>query len=89
MGTRRIMTPVEKVFHPIHYGGKDNPYETIKVMRAKLTPEEFIGAMKFNIFKYNDRAKLKDEELENYQKAQFYQNELVDFVRSLNDRRSS
>jgi hypothetical protein len=89
MVTRRIPPSVEKVFHPAHYGGEDNPYETIKVMRAKLTPEEFIGAMKFNIFKYNDRAKLKGEELENYQKAQFYQNELVDFVRSLNDKRSS
>lgn len=24
----------EKVDHPAHYGGKDNPYEAIKVIRA-------------------------------------------------------
>lgn len=69
----------EKVNHPSHYGG-DTPYETIKVAEAKLTSEEFIGAMKFNVMKYNDRAKSKGEELENYQKAQFYQNRLVQHV---------
>ena len=71
---------LEKVNHPLHYGG-DTPYETIKVMEARLTMEEFIGAMKFNIYKYNDRAKMKDNESENYEKAQFYQNYLVEFMR--------
>ncbi len=78
------MTPKKKedpVNHPSHYGGKDNPYETIKVMEARLTTQEFIGAMKFNVYKYNDRAKQKGSEAENYKKAQFYQNYLVDFMR--------
>lgn len=70
----------EMVNHPAHYGG-DTIYETIKVMKNRLTPEEFIGAMKFQVYKYNDRAKQKGEELENYEKAQFYQNYLVEFVR--------
>lgn len=70
----------EAVNHPAHYGGADNPYETIKVMEAKLTKEEFIGAMKFQVFKYNDRSLLKGNEIEDYKKAQFYQNYLVDFV---------
>jgi len=69
----------ESVNHPSHYGG-DTPYETIKVAEAKLTSEEFIGAMKFNVMKYNDRAKAKGDELENYKKAQFYQNRLVKHV---------
>lgn len=69
----------DPVNHPQHYGG-DTPYETIKVMKARLTPEEFIGACKFNVYKYNDRAKQKGCELENYRKAQFYQNALVDFL---------
>jgi hypothetical protein len=69
------------VNHPSHYGGADNVYEVIKVMEAWLTTEEFIGAMKFNIHKYNARAKLKGTELENYEKAGFYQTYLVDFCR--------
>lgn len=70
----------DMVNHPSHYGGADNPYETIKVMEAKLTRSEFIGAMKFQVFKYNDRALNKGNELEDYKKAQFYQNYLVEFV---------
>ena len=75
----KISPSVETVNHPAHYGG-DTLYETIKVMRNRLTPEEFIGAMKFNVYKYNDRAKHKGHEVENYKKAQFYQNYLVAFV---------
>jgi hypothetical protein len=75
-----IKSEEESVNHPSHYGG-DTLYETIKVMKNRLTREEFIGAMKFNVYKYNDRAKLKGSEVENYEKAQFYQNYLVDFIK--------
>lgn len=68
------------VDHPSHYGG-DTLYETIKVMEHRLTSREFIGAMKFNIYKYNDRAIDKGPEDENYRKAQFYQNYLVEHMR--------
>lgn len=78
----------EIVNHPPHYG-KDTPYEVIKVLEQWLTAEEFIGAMKFNIFKYNARAKFKGEELENYQKAQFYQNYLIEFLRRQNEKQSN
>ena len=27
-------TESEQVYHPPHYGGKDNPYEAIKVIEA-------------------------------------------------------
>ena len=77
----QVLEIPDPVNHPSHYGGKDNPYETIKVMEARLTTQEFIGAMKFNVYKYNDRAKQKGSEAENYKKAQFYQNYLVDFMR--------
>ncbi len=73
---------VDSVNHPNHYGGEHDVYETIKVAEAKLTSEEFIGAMKFNVMKYNDRARHKGVELENYEKAQFYQNRLVEHVRT-------
>ena len=71
----------ENVNHPDHYGGKDNPYETIKVLEARLTREEFIGAMKFQVYKYNDRALYKENELQDYEKAAFYQNYLVAYLK--------
>lgn len=72
---------MSNVEHPEHYGGKDNPYEVIKVMEAWLTREEFIGAMKFQIFKYHARAKKKDTEDENYAKGQKYSEFLNSYLR--------
>lgn len=73
--------PQSSVQHPSYYGGKDNPFEVIKVMEHWLTREEFIGAMKFNVFKYEARAKEKGSELENYEKAAKYQEFLIDYLR--------
>lgn len=73
----------EKVNHPAHYGGADNPFETIKVLEAKLTPEEFVGFCKGNAVKYLDRAKFKkkgSEEIEHYQKARWYLDRLINYM---------
>lgn len=72
-----IVDKKSAVHHPSHYGGADNPFETIKVLEARLTREEFIGAMKFQVYKYNDRALHKQNEIEDYEKGLFYQNRLV------------
>lgn len=32
-----------KIEHPSHYGGKENPYECIKVLEAWLPRDEFTG----------------------------------------------
>lgn len=66
----------ERVNHPQHYGGADNPYEVIKVLRAWLTPEEYRGFLKGNVIKYEARARDKGG-LEDYRKAKWYQDELV------------
>ena len=50
---------LEHVDHPAHYGG-DTVYETIKVLRAWLTPEEFAGFCKGNAIKYLSRAGKKE-----------------------------
>lgn len=71
----------ETVNHPSHYGGKDNPYETIKVLEARLTREEFIGYCKATVYRYNDRAKHKWDELEDYRKALWFQNRLVQYMK--------
>lgn len=69
----------ERVNHPSHYGG-DAVYETIKVQEAKLSRDEFVGAMKFQVAKYLDRSGKKAEDvLEDWRKAQFYLNYLIDY----------
>jgi hypothetical protein len=67
--------------YPDHYKlSGDKTYEVIEVMERWLTRREFIGAMKFQIFKYNARALGKGIEDENYQKSQWYNNRLVDYL---------
>lgn len=59
----------EAVQHPDHYGGKENPYETIKVIHAwKLCFD--LG----NAVKYISRAGKKnpEKEIEDLKKAIFY-----------------
>lgn len=70
----------EMVDHPAHYGGADNPYEHIKVMEASLTPEEFRGAMVFQITKYLHRAGKKDDMAQDIKKAAWYLNRLVQYL---------
>lgn len=64
----------DDVNNPRHYtvGG----YEALDVIKAKLTPEEFIGAMKFNVLKYLMRANYKGHHDQDCEKAQFYVKEL-------------
>lgn len=68
----------EQVSHPAHYGGEDNPFEVIKVLEAWLTPEEFRGALKFNIIKYTARATKKGG-TKDLEKARWYADYLVTF----------
>lgn len=74
----------ERVNHPAHYGGADNPYETIKVLEAWLTREEFIGFLKGQVIKYSSRAGKHvagESADQDFRKAQWYQNYLVDFIK--------
>ena len=61
----------EMVNGPAHYGGKDNPYEVIKVCEAWGLDKD---AYLFNVAKYIARAGKKDpqKELEDLKKALFY-----------------
>lgn len=63
---------------PLHYtvGG----VEAIDVLRAKLTPEEFRGALKFNVLKYLMRANYKNSHDQDLLKAQFYLNKLCEEI---------
>lgn len=57
----------DAVNNPIHYGGLDNPYESIKIIEA-LEFDFYIG----NVFKYISRAGKKDDLLQDLKKARWY-----------------
>lgn len=59
----------EQVDHPQHYGGKENPYEAIKVIEAWE-----LGFCLGNVVKYLSRAGKKDpkKEVEDLEKALWY-----------------
>jgi hypothetical protein len=60
--------------------GGDSTYEVIKVLEAWLTTEEFIGALKFNIIKYQARANHKGG-VQDLEKSHQYSQFLIDFCR--------
>ena len=68
---------MNKINHPPHYGG-DTPYETIKVLGAWLSIEEFKGFCKGNAIKYLSRAGKKGDELEDLQKGRWYCDKLIE-----------
>lgn len=64
-----VILTEDKVHHPAHYGGEDNPYETIKVIEAWG-----LGFNLGNAVKYVSRAgkKGRDKLVEDLRKALFY-----------------
>jgi hypothetical protein len=57
----------DPVNHPDHYGGKDNPYEAIKVIE-----QWGLGFHLGNTVKYISRAGKKGSTLEDLKKARWY-----------------
>jgi hypothetical protein len=57
---------MSSIDHPAHYGGKDNPYEAIKVIEAWD-----LGFTLGNCVKYISRAGKKGDALEDLQKAKW------------------
>jgi hypothetical protein len=64
----------EMVNSPDHYGGKDNPYEAIKVIRVWFGDEGCKNFCLGNAVKYIARAGKKDKqkEKEDLEKAKWY-----------------
>lgn len=61
--------PSDAVNHPPHYGGKDDPYEVIKVAEVWGFDKD---AYLFNVLKYIARSDKKGATLEDHKKARFY-----------------
>lgn len=70
---------VEGVHHPKHYGGADDPFETIKVLRAWMSPDEFRGFLSGNVIKYLSRLGKKGPRSQDAAKAALYAKALADF----------
>ena len=68
---------MSQVDHPSHYGGKENQYETIKVLRAWLGDEAVKNFCHANALKYLSRAGKKDAEKQDIEKAIWYLNYIV------------
>lgn len=69
----------DMVNNPPHYtyGG----IETITYIKAKLTPEQYVGYLRGNIEKYNSRIGLKDDSVQDAGKIEWYAKELHKFLK--------
>ncbi len=68
----------DAVNHPSHYGGESNPYEALKVLRAWLGDEQYLGFLRGNVLKYLARAGKKGDAVEDLEKAVFYLKEEIE-----------
>lgn len=66
----------DNINSPSHYTA--GSIEVIDFIQAKLSVEEFKGYLKGNIIKYLSRASYKGKELEDFKKAQWYLNRLIE-----------
>ncbi len=71
------MDDKEKVNHPAHYGGSDDPYETIKVIEAWN-----LGFHLGNVLKYISRAEKKGSVVEDLKKARWYLDRMIQWMES-------
>lgn len=75
-----MTTKPDMINHPAHYGGADNPHETIKVLASWMTSEQLYGFCVGNAIKYLSRAgkKRQAEGNEDLDKARWYLNYLLE-----------
>jgi hypothetical protein len=75
---------MDMVNHPDHYmkGG----IETIDYLEAKSTPVEFAGYLRLNCLKYLSRAGHKGDPVEDYKKAAWYLNKLIEVNEYVSER---
>ena len=62
---------MSQVNHPPHYGGKDNPYEAIKVIEAWELGFNLGNAVKY-ISRWGKKQNKENELVQDLEKAQWY-----------------
>ena len=70
---------IDNVNKPQHY--RQGGLETIQILKAKMTKEQFKGFLIGNILKYVTHAPYKNG-IEDYEKARYYLNALIKEERS-------
>lgn len=68
---------MDAVEHPNHYGGKDNPYEAIKVIEAWRLGFNLGNAVKY-ISRHDKKNTTKQGHIEDLKKALFYLNREIE-----------
>jgi hypothetical protein len=71
------VTGSDPVNNPTHYNS--GKLECIEAMEAMLSPEEFIGYLRGNSFKYRWRFRYKNG-IEDLRKANWYEQRLIDYI---------
>jgi len=66
------------VNNPKHYNS--GKVECIEAIEAMLTPEEYLGYLRGNGFKYRWRCRYKGKTLEDLDKAEWYDNRAKEFI---------
>ena len=66
------------VNHPKHYN--NGKVECIEAIEAMLTPEEYLGYLRGNGFKYRWRCRYKGKTIEDLDKAEWYYNKAKQFI---------
>ena len=72
---------MSSIDHPVHSGGEDNVYETIKVLEAWMTRDEMIGFCKGNALKYLSRHREKGG-LSDLEKSAWYSRYMVEYLKA-------
>ena len=75
VSVRRVKA--ERIDHPAHYGGADDPYEAIKVIEAWG-----LGFHLGNTVKYISRAGKKNDLVEDLKKARWYLDRAIWMIES-------
>lgn len=76
LGTAQPIISPDEVNSPSHYASGD--IECIDAIEASMTPEAFKGYLKGNIIKYMWRYEKKINPVQDLEKAQWYQNKLIE-----------
>ena len=69
----------DNVNSPVHYNS--GKVECIEAIEAMLTPDEYIGYLRGNSFKYRWRFRYKGKPVEDLQKADWYEARLEEFLK--------
>ncbi len=80
--TSQLLPDTDPVNHPSHYAS--GGIECITAMEASMSPEEFQGYLRGNIFKYCWRFKDKNG-VQDLQKARWYLDFLIKHYASIDD----